>query len=206
MTSKSGVAAAIVELKLTAEVETMWATIVKEFAYQGFDMPACYDKITGVKNWKVHVARVIVWYVLRGANIDASRTTPAGKTKITESKNALDIKKNSKPGRDEITVPRIIAIFAPQVATLIKNRGISARIPVGETGCPDWLAFPQAAAFMYEGCSHYIQWVAWMAIFDNTVNPGKADNAKAIGYAKIAMDNSPFTRAQKEAILQNLDS
>jgi hypothetical protein len=210
------------------------------FAYQGFDPVRIYEIISALKakkmtvdgasvevTWKLALVWIVEWYLIRGAQIKTNRTGSKGSSKITAAKDFLGVKMTTPEtsaaalGKDDVTVSRLIAVFARQIATIIKTlnetKGFMMRIGPGSEGTlgatlPMWLCFPQAASLLTIDGPYWSEFVSWTAFFDDVVNrptpkrKDRRDAARAKEYAEIGARANFYTDAQKRQFLETMGS
>lgn len=213
---------------------------VDKYAYQGFDPVRIYEIVTAIKEkkvtvagtavtmtWKKAIVEIVKWYLIRGAQIKTNRTGGDGAAMVTAAKDFLNVKVTSPNttaaslGKDDVTVSRLIAVFARQISMIIKtlneDKGFTMRIGPGAEGTagdslPMWLCFPQAASLLTEGGMYYDEFISWSVYFDSVVNrptnkrPDRRDAARAKEFALIGMHANFYSDAQKREFLSSMSA
>jgi len=186
---------------------------IDDFAYTGYDPAIIAAVLLAYANADAHalkndMARVVAFYLTRGARINRPRILNTmddrGKEKLRLLRDKYHIKDGIHEvqganglGQKTVTIARIIGTFAHLVPFVIRRldqaaqagQGANIRI-VGElTGFPRELSFPTAIAFIPR-TAEYVPlrdaWFAWADRFTTVIqsNPARRDVARP--FAKLS--------------------
>lgn len=150
------------------------------FEFEGFD-PAKFIRLLLEKNndkssLMEHMIVCLTWIAMRGTNVSKKntlRTSTAGQALINSMIEKYDIKPRLTKNRNQITMGRISAVFAPQMVQIL-SLGIGRVVGVRPVNLPKALCFPSAPAVIPNAAVFdplFNAWLEWSMSFTAVIQP-----------------------------------
>lgn len=156
--------------------------------------------------FKSEMLALASWIASRGTNVKTDgkalqRTGEEGKSIMLKLVAKYEIVRSVPKANTDITMGRIAAVLARQIAEFYVLQGNSHKI-VGDSGqCPHYLCFPAGASLIPKGDTVLFNaWKGWQSSFTAAIGSDTTEAQQAT-YAKTINDSLMYTDAQRKNFL-----
>lgn len=185
---------------------------LEDFDYQGFDPWVTYQILNkaepDVSKLMSDMSVLCAFIVKRGTNNAKAvkRMSANGIKRINALTKKYNIRATKNPGKNDVIMSRIPAVFPQITATLIANKKVESRVDV-KTTIPKWLQFPQAPSIIPRDDSDtYGKWLEWAIGFDVVINGKMANETKVKSFGMIAHNSRLFSDKDRLTLTTKLQA